>query len=36
MDANISHFMLNFAVADAAEFTADMEAFAREVMPSFT
>jgi alkanesulfonate monooxygenase SsuD/methylene tetrahydromethanopterin reductase-like flavin-dependent oxidoreductase (luciferase family) len=36
LDADVNHFMLNFAVGDAAEFTANMEAFAKDVVPSFT
>ena len=36
LDVNVNHFMFNFAVTHAAEFREAMEAFAREIMPSFT
>ena len=35
IDAEVKHFMLNFAVTEPRELTTAMERFAREVMPSF-
>jgi alkanesulfonate monooxygenase SsuD/methylene tetrahydromethanopterin reductase-like flavin-dependent oxidoreductase (luciferase family) len=35
IDVNVKHFMLNFAVTKQNEFKQSMEAFAKEVMPSF-
>jgi len=35
VDVNVKHFMLNFAVTTSAELTKAVEAFAKEIMPSF-
>lgn len=35
LDVNVKHFMLNFAVTTTSEYMEAMEAFAKEIMPSF-